>query len=554
MNNFEALGLSQAVLQALMEMGFETPTEIQRSTVPQLLTNERDFIGLAQTGTGKTAAFGLPLIELIDPFVKKVQALVLAPTRELAQQIAGQLEAFSQYQGDVSTVCVYGGANISSQIRELRKPTQIVVATPGRLIDLMQRNVIDLSALSYLVLDEADEMLNMGFKDELDTILAETPADKLTWLFSATMPGEIRRLIKNYMHDPLEVSVNTKQRVNENIRHQYTVLKASDKTEAVKRLLDFHPDMYGIAFCRTKRDTQKVAEELNSSGYAAEPINGDLSQAQRDAVMKRFRSRTLQLLVATDVAARGIDVDDLTHVIHFSLPDDTEYYTHRSGRTGRAGKTGVSISLVTRSDIRKLRFLENKLGISFEKAQAPDASSIAKNRIEHWAKSILSQDVVEGNEEAYQKAGEVLAELSTEELIRKMVSVELSKTMRKDSALDINDSGKKSLTTEKGKRPGDENMKTFFINIGRVDHFNPGQLLRLICDTTGIKSQFIGRINLQQKHTFFDVDEGLSGKVVPAFRGYKLDGREIRVNRDDNSSPGNKKKKSARNKTRKHRR
>jgi len=336
LKDFKALGLSQAVLQALEEMGFKTPTEIQINTIPQLLTEQRDFIGLAQTGTGKTAAFGLPIVEMINPSDNNIQALILSPTRELAQQIAGQLEAFSKYQGKVNMVCVYGGANISNQIKDLRKPTQIVIATPGRLIDLMKRKVISLTNLQYLVLDEADEMLNMGFKDELDTILAQTPGDKHTWLFSATMPSEIRRIIKNYMHDPFEVSVNSKQRVNVNIKHQYTVLKASDKIEAVRRLLDFHPDMYGIAFCRTKRDTQKVAEELNSSGYAAEPLNGDLSQAQRDAVMKRFRAKTLQLLVATDVAARGIDVDDLTHVIHYALPDDAEYYTHRSGRTGRA--------------------------------------------------------------------------------------------------------------------------------------------------------------------------------------------------------------------------
>ncbi len=539
-------------------MGFENPTDIQLQTIPTLLSNPQDFIGLAQTGTGKTAAFGLPLIEMIDMQERHTQALVLAPTRELAQQIAQQLEAFSRYMGKLNVVCVFGGASISSQMSELRRGAQIVVATPGRLIDLSKRGAIKLNQLEYVVLDEADEMLNMGFKDELDTILAQTPAEKYTWLFSATMPGEIKRIVKNYMHDPKEVRINTGQAVNENIEHQFAILKASDKVEALRRLLDFDPEMYGVVFCRTKRDTQSVAEDLVESGYAAEPIHGDLSQSQRDSVMKRFRSKTLQLLIATDVAARGIDVNNLTHVIHFALPDDAEYYTHRSGRTARAGKKGISLSLITKSEMRRVKFLENKLRITFQKALIPAPEEIAENRINHWAGKLAAQDTANLDARAWTAAMTLLQDYTKEELIAKMVSRQMERIAKNNSLTDLNDtsriredSGKSGEQRRERSRktPGgmEAGMQRFFINVGRMDDMNKGALLRFVCDNTGLKGENIGRITLEDKHSYIDIQSSSAGKVQ-SLNGTKMNGREIRVNRDDAGSrerkgPGRKRSK-----------
>lgn len=528
-------------------MGFENPTEIQTQTIPLLLSKPQDFIGLAQTGTGKTAAFGLPLVELIEPEERTTQALVLAPTRELAQQIASQLVAFSKYLGRLNVVSVFGGASISSQISEVRRGAQIIVATPGRLIDLSKRGAIKLNQLEYIILDEADEMLNMGFKDDLDYILAQAPADKITWLFSATMPKEIKNIVKNYMVDPAEVRVNTGQVVNVNIEHQYAIIKASDKTEALRRMLDYDPEMYGVVFCRTKRDTQRVADELVESGYAAEALHGDLSQAQRDAVMRKFKSRTVQLMIATDVAARGIDVNNLTHVVHFALPDDAEYYTHRSGRTARAGKKGISLSLITKGEMRRVRFLESKLGIRFEKAMIPAIEEIAKNRIAHWAAKLANQEVSDQlTPEMMGEANMMLVEYSREELIAKFISAQLQRISSKNSLNDLNDTSKGGASSydDGGRRGGrgerrdrdsrgnEAGMQRFFINLGTVDQLNKGGLLRFICDNTGLSGNEVGRITLDQRHAFFDVQESAS-TVVNSLNGKKYDGREIRVNRDE---------------------
>ena len=346
LSTFSDLGLSAPLLDAITSLGFETPTEIQEKAIPHLLGGDADFIGLAQTGTGKTAAFGLPLLDLLDPEADFTQAIVLAPTRELGQQIAEQLALFSGKQKGIRTLAVYGGANIVTQIKALKKTRHVVIATPGRLIDLVNRKAVNLEQVRYVVLDEADEMLNMGFKEELDTILGFTPEQKQTWLFSATMPKEIRRMVKDYMSDPFEVRIDPKTVVNTNIQHQYAVVHPKDKAEALTRFLDLDPELYGVVFCRTKMDTQKLAERLVKGGYRADAIHGDLSQAARDRVMMRFKQRDLQVLIATDVAARGIDVNDLTHVFHFALPNDQAYYTHRSGRTARAGKKGISMSLI----------------------------------------------------------------------------------------------------------------------------------------------------------------------------------------------------------------
>ena len=368
MKSFSELGLSKPLLQVLPELGFEKPSPIQEQSIPLLNEKPQDFIGLAQTGTGKTAAFGLPLLDWINTDERTTQALILAPTRELGQQIAGQLEIFAKYLPNIQIQSVYGGASIVVQMKDIKRRTpQIVIATPGRLLDLMRRKVLDLSTIRFVVLDEADEMLNMGFKEDLDDILSYTGDAKNTWLFSATMPKEIRNIVKSYMSKPVEVKVSTGNQLNENIEHQYAVVKSSDKFEGLKRVLDVEEEFRGIIFCRTRIKTQQLADDLNKSGYQSEALHGDLSQAQRDRVMKRFKNHTLQVLVATDVAARGIDVNDLTHVIHYALPDDPSYYTHRSGRTARAGKKGISLSILTNRDMRKLDGLEKALKLKIDK-------------------------------------------------------------------------------------------------------------------------------------------------------------------------------------------
>jgi len=442
--SFKKLGLSDEILQVLEELGFEKPTDIQANAIPRLLGEDKDMIGLAQTGTGKTAAFGLPLIERIDPSIKATQGLILAPTRELGKQIAEQIEVFSKYKDKVNVLVVYGGAAISNQIKALKKTQHIIIATPGRLIDLINRKAVKLGQLQFLVLDEADEMLNMGFKEDLDEILSYTPDEKLTWLFSATMPSFIKKIVKKYMDDPIEIRIDSKNEVNKNIEHLYTVVRPRDKAEALMRFLDIHAKMRGVVFCRTKRDTQELAEYLLQKNYKADALHGDLSQHQRDRVMKRFKKHDLQVLIATDVAARGIDVNDLTHVFHHSLPDDNSYYTHRSGRTARAGKKGISISFVSGRDKHRIGRLERNLGISFEKVLIPDTESITEIRMTNWAMELLekqSEDHIE--QKILDQVEALLADLTKEELVAKLLSIELEK-LGIGSSKDLNDSSTKS--------------------------------------------------------------------------------------------------------------
>ena len=426
MTTFYDLGLSVPVRKAIAELGFETPTDIQIRTIPELLSKPRDFIGLAQTGTGKTAAFGLPLLELLDPEADYTQGLILAPTRELGQQIATQLAAYGKYMSQVHTLAVYGGAAISNQIKALKKTQHVIIATPGRLIDLIKRKAVKLNRLQFLVLDEADEMLNMGFKEELDEILKYAPEEKHVWLFSATMPKEIRRIVSTYMHDPLEVRVNTKNEVNVNIEHRYAVVKGSDKPEALTRFIDVAPEMRSVVFCRTKRETQSLAEELLKKDYKADAIHGDLSQPQRDRVMKRFKSHELQVLIATDVAARGIDVNDLTHVFHFSLPDDPSYYTHRSGRTARAGKSGMSVAFIGGREKGRLEHMAKQLGISFEHLEIPQVNHVREQRVERWCQEVLETKSRRLADPALlEKVQLIFGKLSKEELVAKLVAHEL---------------------------------------------------------------------------------------------------------------------------------
>ncbi len=540
MKNFEALGLSQPLLDGLAEMGFETPTEIQQQSIPLLLQHDGDFIGLAQTGTGKTAAFGLPLLDLIDLNSRETQALILAPTRELAQQICGQMEQMSQKMGKLNVVPVFGGANIMNQIRDIRRGAQIVVATPGRLMDLMKRKEVNLDSLKYMVLDEADEMLNMGFKEDIDFILSKSDGGRKIWLFSATMAREIKRIVDTYMVQPEEVRINQENIVNTNIEHKSVQLKASDKIEALRRYLDYDADMFGVVFCRTKRDTQQVADELNNNGYATEALHGDMSQAQRDAAMKRFRNKNLKLLIATDVAARGIDVDDITHVIHFALPDDPEFYAHRSGRTARAGKKGVSLALITKGDVRKLKFIASKLGISFEAGEVPALEAITEKRITRWSENLIKQEVnPKISEELMANVVEQFEDLSKEDLIGRLLTKEFNSIYKRNSIKDVNDRSKgrdddrgdrggkreRGRTNDRGKEEG---MKTYFINLGRKDNINKGALLGYVCDVTGLTGDDIGRIVLDGAHSFMDVKEEVASQMLKV-NGTQRDGRELRV-------------------------
>ena len=476
MNNFSSLGVSAPVLKSLERLGFETPTTIQQKAIPVLNKGNNDFIGLAQTGTGKTAAFGLPLLDLVDPDDYSIQALILAPTRELSQQIARQLIDFSKYVSGLGIQMVYGGMPIQRQVKALRNTPQILVATPGRLIDLMGRRALKLDRVKYVVLDEADEMLNMGFKESIDKILSKTPAEKHTWLFSATMSTDIRAIVKHYMHRPEEVRIDVRQKVNANISHHYIVTDSNKKQDSIKRLLDAHPEMSAVIFCRTRRETKVLARDLAQSGYSIESIHGDLTQHQRDKVMRKFRQGTINLLTATDVVARGIDVQDLSHVIHYSLPDDLEYYTHRSGRTARAGKKGVSVALATRGEIKKIRVLEKKLNIRMGEMK---------------------------------EAGRQTAKTA------KLHGQQLSEVNRTP------------LDKVKATKP----VQKFFINVGKIDNLSKKQLLSFVSSQTGIARNQLYNLKMFQKHSYFEAGKRFTNKIQKDFSGASLDGRSLRVNR-----------------------
>ena len=431
-------------------MGFEHPTDIQKQAIPRLLGEEKDLIGIAQTGTGKTAAFGLPLLERVDPEELYTQGHILAPTRELGKQIAEQIRLFGKYLDKINVLVVYGGAPIRNQIRALRKPQHVIIATPGRLIDLIHREAVELESLRYLILDEADEMMNMGFKEELDEILSYTPEDKKTWLFSATMPSFIKKIVKKYMTDPIEISIDAKNQVNKNIEHLYTIVRRQDKQEAMMRFLDVHEDMRGVVFCRTRRDTQELAEVLQQKGYRSDALHGDLSQAQRDRVMRRFRDYELQVLIATDVAARGIDVNDLTHVFHFSLPDELAYYTHRSGRTARAGKKGTSVSLISNRELHRIRKLEKQLSIEMEQVLIPSVEDITEIRMFNWATNFLqAKEAKKLDKQLVDHMRFILDDLSKDDLIKKIVSREITR-LNLGEERDLND--RSSPKERKGKR------------------------------------------------------------------------------------------------------
>jgi len=538
---FEQLGLSSEVLKSLTEMGFQTPTPIQIQAIPQLLTDKIDLVGLAQTGTGKTAAFGLPLISKVDKGRKIPQGLIICPTRELCLQITKDLKNFAKYL-NISIVAVYGGTDIRKQISDIKQGATIVVATPGRLVDLVNRKALRLAEVDWVVLDEADEMLNMGFKEDIDSILSNTPKEKNVWLFSATMPKEVASIARNYMVDPLEISIGHKNQTNENIEHIYFMVKERDRYAAAKRLIDFNPSIYGLIFCRTRRETAHVAEMLEKDGYNAAPLHGDLSQAQRDSVMKRFRERSLQLLVATDVAARGIDVSDVTHVINYNLPDDIENYTHRSGRTARAGKKGESLVLINTRELNKIKQIERTIRTSFTIGSIPNAKEICELQLMKLTDKVIATEVKE--DEIQEFLPIIMREfesLTKEEIVKKFISAEFNRFIEYyERSGDLNASAShkdnKEDRSERGKnRTGrkdsyaDENKTRFFVNLGRRNGLNAGGMVRLICDSTGLRSSSIGRIDILSTFSFFETDPELTNTILNKINGAVYEGNRVSV-------------------------
>ena len=525
---FRELNLKDEILSAIEELGYEQPMPVQEKTIPFVLEQSADVVALAQTGTGKTAAFGLPLLNLIDPEAEQVQALVLAPTRELCIQITNDLKNYAKYLKGVRIVPVYGGEDIRVQLRQLDHTPQIVVATPGRLIDLLKRGKVNLEHISFLVLDEADEMLNMGFKEDIETILERTPEDRRTMLFSATMPKEIAAIARNYMKDFEEITVGTKNAGAENVEHIYYLCQAKQRYEVLKRIADMNPDIYGIVFCRTRQETKEVAEKLMNDGYNADALHGDLSQAQRDTVMQKFRVRHIQLLVATDVAARGLDVSDLTHVINYNLPDDVEVYTHRSGRTGRAGKKGVSVSIIHSKEKFKIKQLERTLKKTFEKRPIPNGLEVCKKQLFHLINRMQQVEVNEEQIAPY--IGQIMNQLEyldKEELLKRFVSLEFNRFLDyyKDAPdLNIPEKTKESREKREGRegRAGGRGKKTgekvrLKIKLGDQEGITPKRLLGIINDVTGDKSISIGSIEITSKFSFFDVYADQVNQLLTAF-------------------------------------
>ncbi|MGY4538400.1 ATP-dependent RNA helicase DeaD [Mucilaginibacter sp. UYNi724] len=537
MNPFINLGIRHDIVNAISELGFENPTPIQEQSIPVLLTGSNDFVGLAQTGTGKTAAFGLPLLELLNFEENHPQALILCPTRELCLQITNDINNYAKKMNNVHVVAVYGGASIQDQLRQIKRGVQIVVATPGRMLDIINRKAINFSQVKFVVLDEADEMLNMGFQEDIDSILSTTPDEKKTWLFSATMPSEVRRIAKKYMDNPFELTMGEKNTGNVNIEHEYYVVRARDKYAAFKRIVDNNPQIFGIVFCRTKIETQEIAESLIKDGYNADALHGDLSQQQRDKVMKRYRERSLQLLIATDVAARGIDVNDVTHVINYSLPDEIENYTHRSGRTARAGKMGVSIAIINSKELGKIRQIERVIGKKFVKAEIPTGFDVCEKQLFALVHKVHNVTINEEQIEQYiPRIMDEFAELSKEDVIKRFASLEFNRFLDYyQNAPDLNapadDRSRDGERGERGMREagGKSEYTRLFINLGSVDEFNRGDLLGYICNNSKISGRTVGKIDVKGVYSFFEVSNGDVDQVVNNFKGVEFKGREVRI-------------------------
>jgi ATP-dependent RNA helicase DeaD len=517
MSTFLELGLKEPINKALTDLGYEKPTVIQEKAIPQIITSTDDLKAFAQTGTGKTAAFSLPILELADDTKKNTQAIILSPTRELAVQIGNNIKEFAKYMPNIKVVTVYGGANIEEQIRGLKRGAQIVVGTPGRTVDLINRRALKLGNIEWLVLDEADEMLNMGFKDELDKVLDATPETKQTLLFSATFPREVEAIARNYMTKPVEVTSGQKNTGSDDVSHEYYLVSERTRYPAVKRIADLNPDIYAIIFCRTRRETQEVADNLIKDGYNADALHGELSQAQRDSVMGKFRKKTVQILVATDVAARGLDVNSLTHVINHKLPDQIENYTHRSGRTGRAGKSGISIALVSNKEKGRIGAIERIIKKKFVQAKIPTGKEICQNQLMHLIDKVNAIEVKQSEIENFLPSiYDKLEGLSREELIQKFVSLEFNTFLSYyENARDLNDLSSKD--TGRNGRGSNENMTRFFINIGRKDSLNPARLIGLINDQKITDNIEIGAIDILDTFSFFEIDKKFEEQTLNSF-------------------------------------
>jgi len=526
MSTFKELGLGQAIVKALNDLGYEQPTPIQKKSIPQVLNSTDDVKAFAQTGTGKTAAFSLPIIEKINTKSKTTQAIILSPTRELAIQIGKNIQEFSKYIDGLNVVTVYGGADIQGQIRGLKKGAQIVVGTPGRTVDLINRKKLKLENIQWVVLDEADEMLNMGFKEDLDQVLEVTPVDKQTLLFSATFPKEVDRIARNYMHNPVEIDAGKRNSGTDSVSHEYYLVSERNRYPALKRIADINPDIYGIVFCRTRRETKDVADKLIADGYNADSLHGDLSQAQRDMVMQKFRAKHLQILVATDVAARGLDVDSLTHVINYKLPDQTESYTHRSGRTGRAHNKGISIAIITNREKRILGPIEKKIGKKFVAKQVPNGEEICEKQLFKLIEKVKSVEVNDSQIEGYLESIYTQLEgVDREELIRKFVSIEFNQFLAYyENSNDLNGDDSKER-----RRSSDENFTRFYINIGKMDDLNPARLIGFINENLKKNNVEIGQIEILKNFSFFEIDKKVTDEVLSSFRNTEFEGRAVIV-------------------------
>jgi ATP-dependent RNA helicase DeaD len=543
---FASLGIEPELLKSIEALGFTQPTPIQEKAIPVLLSGTRDFVGLAQTGTGKTAAFGLPLLQLVEKDKKYPQALVVCPTRELCLQITKDLAAFKKSKPGIQVTAVYGGASIGEQIRDLRKGPQIVVATPGRLIDLIERKAIQLENIGYIVLDEADEMLNMGFREDIEFILQNTPNKHSAWLFSATMPSEVKQVSKRFMSNPFEITIGKVNAANVNIDHQFYVTTGVNRYETLKRIIDFNPGIYGIIFTRTKADAQGITESLIREGYDIEALHGDLTQQQRDKVMGRFRDKSIQILIATDVAARGIDVTGITHVINYELPDDPEVYTHRSGRTGRAGRSGVCVSIVTARESYRLKQIERMINNRFHKMDIPTGKDVCRKQFFHFIDRMLQADISHGEYETYLPVlREKFAHVEKEEIMQRVAALEFDRFLQYyANAADLNvqgDRGKGTGDRKEGKGErregrgertfeGSGKMSKLFVNLGTKDGFYKASFLQFILDMSDLKKEVLGKIDMREMNSWVEIDAAAAPKMIRALDGKKFKGRAIRMN------------------------
>ena len=544
MTKFKELGLKKSLVDAVKDLGFETPSEVQEKAIPILLEGEVDLVALAQTGTGKTAAFGFPLIQKIDSASRTTQGLILSPTRELCLQITNEIQLYSKYEKGLNVVAIYGGASITDQARQIKRGAQIVVGTPGRMKDMIGRGLVDISKIDYCILDEADEMLNMGFYEDIQDILANTPKEKSTWLFSATMPKEVSIIAKKFMHNPVEITVGVKNSGVATVRHEYYVAGGRDRYPVLKRLADANPDIFSVIFCRTKRDTQKVAESLIEDGYNAGALHGDLSQNQRDLVMNAFRKKQVRMLVATDVAARGIDVDDITHVINYQLPDEIETYTHRSGRTGRAGKSGISMVIVTRSELRKIKAIEAKIKQDFVAKKIPTGIEICEIQLYHLANKIKDTEVNKEVENYLPAINDVLQGIDRDELIKKIISVEFTRFYsyyNKTKDLNSSDSGefgeRRRGREEQSELPSDGSVR-YFINVGEKDGYDWMSLKDFLRDTVDLGKDDVYKVDVKDSFSFFNTDASVTESVLKAFTEFKVDGRFVNVEVSRNPNEG----------------